>query len=139
MLGQDNMKQKVINLLAIMLLLFPYLAKGQSPKNPEAFIISQGFVKDNILTPSTAKFPHSAKAVKNWGKKYLIFGYLDLQNSNGAMVRANYNCEIIYKGGSWSNQSNWKLMFLTVGSELAYLDKSLTEEQAAKEVQNFPK
>lgn len=80
-------------------------AKKQAEKNLEyiyntdysdyAYELIKNNVKENLKSPSTAKFP-SKKEVKITKNKdtYIIRGYVDSQNSFGATVRTKYFAEI---------------------------------------------
>ncbi len=108
-----------------------------APDNIGAYVISQNFVKDNIISPATADFPIEPTNVKCIGNKFIVASYLDAQNSYGAKVRKKYICCQIYNGGEWSHQANWTLEVLFVGDEIAYVDKSKTEQEIANDMDYF--
>lgn len=102
------MKTLITTSLIIILLFTGCLVKKANDNSPEnAYYISQVFVKDNMLTPSTAVFP-SYRKVKvskssSCQKCYNVSAYLDAQNAFGATIRIKYNCIVQYKYGStWS-------------------------------------
>jgi len=105
-----------------------------APDNIEAYVISQNFVKDNIVSPSTADFTIEPINVKCIGNKFMVVSYLDAQNSYGAKIREKYMCYLIYNGGIWSNVSNWTLMSLRIGDDIAYINKNKTEQEIAKDI-----
>lgn len=63
-----------------------------------AFVMSQEFVRDKLLSPSIAEFPsferHSVKKVG--GFEYRVSCYVDSQNEYGAMLRGDYRCLMTY-------------------------------------------
>lgn len=76
-----------------------------------AFVISQRFVKEALLSPSTARFPNfSDEGVAVVFKRECHFGviaYVDSQNGFGATIRSNYFIEIEAnpRDGSYSGTS----------------------------------
>lgn len=66
-----------------------------------AYNYAKGFIKENLKSPSTAKFPGTFEKkdhVRNLGNgEYLIESWVDSQNSFGAMVRSRWSCKIIMK------------------------------------------
>jgi hypothetical protein len=64
----------------------------------EAASMCQGFVKDRLMTPSTAKFPSVYSADTKTDKlslgHYRVRSYVDAQNSFGAQIRTPYVCEV---------------------------------------------
>jgi hypothetical protein len=72
------------------------------PSEFDAFYMSQKFVNDRLKAPSTAKYPSSSDvSIKQTGNKWIVTGYVDAQNSFGAMIRQNYICEMEVSGKSW--------------------------------------
>ena len=108
--------------------------QSDAPDNMGAYVISQNFVKDNIKSPSTADFPIEATNVKCRGSKFMVVSYLDAQNSFGAKIREQYMCLLIYNGGEWSHKLNWTLEALRIGDDIAYYDKSKTEQEIANDI-----
>lgn len=107
---------------------------SDEPDNMGAFVISQNFVKDYIVSPSTADFPIEATNIKRIGNKFMVYSYLDAQNSYGAKIREKYMCLLIFNGGEWSHQANWTLEALQIGDDIAYIDKSKTEKEIANDI-----
>lgn len=70
-----------------------------------AYHMCQGYVKVALKSPSTAEFPpfQSYNAQYDGYNKYLVSGYVDAQNSFGAMLRTSYTCNIEQdkSTGSW--------------------------------------
>lgn len=63
-----------------------------------AYLASQIIIKSKLKSPSTAKFPHySEVSIVSAGLcTFQIDGYVDAQNSFGALVRDNYTTIITY-------------------------------------------
>ncbi len=57
----------------------------------DAFTIAQKIVKENLKSPSTAKFCSILQAsVSNSGNSYTVTGWVDSENSHGATLRTNF-------------------------------------------------
>lgn len=71
-----------------------------------AYVISQNFVKTKLVAPSTAKFPSlsDVKVTKSGECKFTVIGYVDSQNSFGAMLRTIYSADVRYdrQSGKWA-------------------------------------
>lgn len=72
----------------------------------EAWVMAQDFVKQNLKSPSTASFgslfsdyqsPDDTVSVLGNGK-YRVRGWVDSQNSFGAMLRTRFTCDLEYLG-----------------------------------------
>lgn len=85
-----------------------------------AYIQSKDFVTQFLKSPSTAKFPYDPVQVTNNGNMYYVVGYVDSQNSFGAMLRSNWAAQLQYKGGEDANTNNWKLQSLILGGQTVY-------------------
>jgi hypothetical protein len=85
-----------------------------------AYVMMQDFVKDYIISPASAKFPwmsdSNVKVEKN-GVNYFVSGYVDSQNSFGAMIRNNFSGEV-----EQVDNINWGLHYLDFNDQRAYLD-----------------
>lgn len=72
-----------------------------SKDDQEAYLwsMAEETVKDNLKTPSTAKFPaYSNFKVKSEGDNiFTISSYVDAQNSFGAMIRSDFVVKIKVK------------------------------------------
>ena len=56
-----------------------------------AYVMSQDFIEDYLVSPSTADFPsYSAINVIQTGNRYKVEAYVDSQNLLGGTVRTNY-------------------------------------------------
>ncbi|MCO7643271.1 hypothetical protein NJI34_41645 [Pseudomonas sp. S 311-6] len=78
-----------------------------------AFVMSQGFVKDKLKSPSSAEFPMITDGVKvsKTGKcAFNVSAYVDAQNSFGAMLRQTYVADLEYTPES----DSWRLINLTM-------------------------
>ncbi len=68
----------------------------------------QGFVKEHLKAPATAKFQgifdiDLSRDVSRNGDKFIVSSYVDSQNSFGAMIRTHYVCTVRYLGNDlWS-------------------------------------
>jgi len=61
------------------------------------YVMSQRFVKSGLKAPSTADFPWSATSVSMISRcRRIVSGYVDAQNSFGAMIRSNWAVDIEY-------------------------------------------
>jgi hypothetical protein len=78
-----------------------------------AYIMCQEFITDGLKAPTTAEFPNYSdiQVIKlgegTYKEAYRVRGYVDAQNSFGAMIRTSYLCDISYEG-----QHNWHLIDL---------------------------
>lgn len=63
-----------------------------------AYVISQDFIKRELKSPSTAKFPAMWKSnVVDLGDcRFRVRSYVDAQNAFGAMLRTSYAAEVEY-------------------------------------------
>lgn len=80
-----------------------------------ASIIARDYVKENLKSPSTAKFPFSNYSYSNPDKEKRIIGiksYVDAQNSFGGTMRETYHIKLKFKSGDWADRNNWELISL---------------------------
>ena len=63
-----------------------------SDQEATAITLAQELVKKELKSPSTAKFPWSFSeyTVSRSGENWIVKGYVDAQNSFGAMIRSNF-------------------------------------------------
>ncbi|HUM44337.1 MAG TPA: hypothetical protein PKI14_15440 [Fervidobacterium sp.] len=76
----------------------------------EAIIMAEKFVKDRLVSPSSAKFPWRSSettAVKVDEDTWVISSYVDSQNRFGAMLRTYYIAKVKYLGND-----KWQLLDL---------------------------
>lgn len=73
---------------------------SSSPHEPDklnAYVMMKEFVKDKLKSPSTAEFESSSTiGFKQVGSLYAFSGYVDSQNSFGAMIRTKFTMSIRY-------------------------------------------
>jgi hypothetical protein len=66
-------------------------------------------VKTTLKAPSTADFSgYSDSDIKSAGNIYTVAGYVDSENSFGAKIRTDWNCQVRSTG------DNWQLVHLNV-------------------------
>lgn len=69
-----------------------------------AYVMSQNFVRQHLIAPSTASFPSSG-SVRDMGNcRYVVSGYVDAQNGFGAIIRTNFFIDMSYD----INSRNWR-------------------------------
>lgn len=72
-----------------------------------AIVACEDFVKRNLKSPASAEF--TDESVMHLDKKnWKVLGSVDSQNSFGAMIRNEFNCEVRFRGGD-----QWRLLSLT--------------------------
>ena len=89
----------------------------ENPANPiNASVMCEYYIKDRLKAPSTAKFaPYNKLVISTYGKNqgvkdaFRVKGYVDAENSFGAMLRNNYTCDVQYTGND-----NWELINLVL-------------------------
>ena len=66
----------------------------------DAWVCAQDVVKKNLKSPSSAKFCLMSEATIHYngedggGSRYTVSGYVDAQNSFGAMIRKNFTVNL---------------------------------------------
>ena len=62
----------------------------------EAFVMSQTFVKRQLRSPATAKFPSILEAdVRDLGDgRFFVSAYVDAENAFGALIRTHYKATL---------------------------------------------
>lgn len=95
---------------------FDELASDESNLDSTAVVMCKDFVKSSLVSPSTADFPWLDHTVQKLGQgTYIVRSYVDAQNKFGAMIRANYSCEVKYRGqGDEFLNSSWELRDLQI-------------------------
>lgn len=86
--------------LAVIAVLFiafmTHIVNDGSPNYSNCYVFSQELVKDELKSPSTAKFPRYDKSFFTTDSKTVtVSAYVDAQNSLGATVRTNYIATIV--------------------------------------------
>jgi hypothetical protein len=89
--------------------------KVKTDHSTMAYVICKEYVKNSLISPSTAKFPWGDVTKKHLGNNiYEVTSYVDAQNRFGAMIRNNYYCKLQYTGGDTSDEEanigNWNLL-----------------------------
>jgi hypothetical protein len=84
----------------------PPKVQQEAPKRAsalEAKMMCRQFVERSLKAPSTADFPFSDEfsAVGKDNGPYIVIGYVDAQNSFGAMLRTHFTCELHTDGKEW--------------------------------------
>jgi len=95
-------------MVIVSIALTPEIPWENRDNSASAYYMILEFVKDSLKAPSTAEFPNIRDIVIT--KKeftYSISGYVDAQNSFGAMIRTRYNGEI-----KQVDKDKWELMKL---------------------------
>lgn len=79
-------------------------ARCGSENYHDAFLYGQEFVKRNLKAPRSAKFGgYRNTSVQHYtGCKFVVSGYVDSQNSFGAMLRSNYSVTLTPNGRNWT-------------------------------------
>ncbi len=87
---------------------------GTQPEGDElhnkAFIIAKDFVKQKLKAPSSADFNDDYYWGSAFNDTYIIRSTVDAQNSFGAKLRNKWTVKLRFKGGDWSETSNWELI-----------------------------
>ncbi len=104
-------------IVIISLIIFLFWPKGEAtPEEKQkdielsAYTVAEEYVKFNLKSPSTAKFPtYSHATISSLGNNsWRISSVVDSQNGFGAMLRSNWSVVVTYKGGDQYNFSdNW--------------------------------
>lgn len=93
----------------------------RAPDKPDVCQAAQQFVKRSLKAPTTANFPacdapgvmvksQAIRAGDHWSPtSHTVTGYVDSQNSFGAMLRSTYTVQMLYDPGS----RKWHLQKLT--------------------------
>ncbi len=96
-------------------------SKPEPPKDPNAwktednstmaYVMMQDFVKRGLKAPSTAKFPWMGDSqvivARSKDQTYTVYGYVDAQNSFGALLRSEYTGVVRQVG-----EDQWELVNL---------------------------
>ena len=91
---------------------------GTQPKDDElhdkAFIIAKDFVKAKLKAPSSADFNDDYYWGSVFNDTYIIRSTVDAQNSFGAKLRNKWSVKLRFKGGEWTEASNWELINISL-------------------------
>lgn len=92
----------------------PKVSKANWPTPRDAYIVSQQFVEEKLISPSSADFPwRGTNEVLREDGSFLIHSYVDSDNAFGANVRTNYECILRFRGGDWYDYRNWDVESFT--------------------------
>jgi hypothetical protein len=73
-----------------------------APTDFDAYIYSKKFVERQLKAPSTAKFcDYDEASVSTADGSFVVTGWVDAQNSFGAMIRNGYVCKLHKAGDTW--------------------------------------
>lgn len=78
-----------------------------------AFVISQEFVKQKLLSPKSADFPFMDYKYSNViDNTIVIQSYVDAKNAYGTEIRHNYTIKMKKIGSDWADSNNWQVLSL---------------------------
>jgi len=82
--------------------------KVEKPTKQSAYVMSQLFVQDKLVSPGSADFPFLGDDQINQinDSTFYIQSYVDSQNKFGALLRTNYSCKIIFKNDGQAKCEN---------------------------------
>jgi hypothetical protein len=117
----------VLGVCILIWLPFLFSSSGSSTTQPKeedysttAYLQSQGYVKNALKSPASAKFPYSYEIRNLPDNRFVVSSYVDSQNSFGAMLRSNWVVTLQYLGGNEFEGKSWKLEAMTVDGERVY-------------------
>lgn len=81
----------------------PTAQEIEEAQRSDAKYMAKEFVTERLKAPSTAKFPYYGDfaASKTPGGSWQVMGYVDAQNSYGAMLRQQFLCTLKKTGDKW--------------------------------------
>jgi len=69
----------------------------------DAYVRAETVIKKFLKAPSTAEFcGYRNSKVEESANNYIVTGYVDSQNSFGAMIRAEFDVTLKNEAGTWS-------------------------------------
>lgn len=82
-------------------------SENQAGREIDAWVCSEDIVKNNLKAPSTAKFCSYTEATVTYtgGANYTVKGYVDAENSFGAMIRNNFTVTLTLTASGYKNGS----------------------------------
>ncbi|MEW6004681.1 MAG: hypothetical protein AB1695_05125 [Stygiobacter sp.] len=99
----------IVLLLFVLSFLFRTCSGNSDSDDSEsmALVMSRNFVRDKLLSPSTAEFAglSDSRVIKKENVWY-INSYVDAKNAFGVAIRKNYSCRLIYK----PDEKVWSLL-----------------------------
>ncbi len=89
-----------------------YVDKNQVLDDSCIIVMAQHFVKENLMSPSSAKFPwlEVPHITRLGDSRYEVIGVVDAQNAFGAKLRKQYVCTLKYRhlnGLDMLEPANW--------------------------------
>lgn len=100
--------------IGFILFLFASCSNSDSSKEKDfddyawdAKICAMEIVKQNLKAPSTADFPAPSlmSASNSYGDTWVVEGYVDAENSFGAMIRENFTVTLTLTDSGYTNGS----------------------------------
>lgn len=87
-------------------------ASAEPDRRIEAYVSSKQFVADTLKAPSTARFCSydEARVTRLSGERYRVVGWVDSQNSFGAMLRSDFSCTLELR----DNGETWRAVDISV-------------------------
>ncbi|NQT14221.1 MAG: DUF4339 domain-containing protein [Planctomycetes bacterium] len=82
-------------------------SSGDNNTKINAYFMAKQFVTDRLKSPASAEFPSHPTSCVEATDGWHVKGYVDSQNSFGAMMRTQWTAVVRHKGGS-----NWQLVSL---------------------------
>jgi len=84
------------------------------PDDTEAFITAEDYVKHELKAPTTADFSGGHTCERGPDNTYSLRGYVDSQNSFGAMLRSTWTVKLKWLGGDWIQPTSWQLIDISI-------------------------
>ena len=80
------------------------------------FVYAKELVTAHLKSPLTAKFPNYSECSYQKGEDgvYMVVGYVDSQNSFGAMIRETWGCMIQEVG------TKWQVVMVQIGDNIYF-------------------
>jgi hypothetical protein len=79
--------------------------------DPNPCIISEDFIKQDLRYPESADFSaFDCSTEKNDDGSYTILRKVSAKNAFGVESSFVYKVQLIFKGGEWTDTSNWDLV-----------------------------
>ncbi|CAM5224340.1 hypothetical protein [Alishewanella longhuensis] len=100
-----NINMRIVLVLVSSAFLFSCGKSNMCESEGMAYVMSQKYVKNNLKSPSSAKFPHSPTSSNYIGScTHVVTGSFEASNSFGAMMRSTYKVTMKYneQNKTWS-------------------------------------
>jgi len=80
-----------------------------------AFVMSQHFVKEQLISPKSADFPLLDYKFSNViDNTIVIESYVDAKNAYNAEIRHNYSIKLKKVGSEWNDVNSWQVISLNI-------------------------